>query len=342
MKRPTHILVIRLSALGDVAMAIPVLRVLRATYPDVRITVLSKPRMAPLFAEIAQCNFVEADVYGAHKGFGLLKLAKHVKEMGVDAVADLHQVIRSKAITVYLSVQGITSAALDKGRADKKALIRRPETLRRLKSTHERYAEVFEELQLPIDLASYEPPPKKELTPDLHDAIGRHTKKMIGIAPFAAYSSKMYPLNLMKEVISHMNEGNRFKIVLFGGGKKEVEVFREWEAEYENVTNVAGKFAFKEELALISNLDLMLAMDSGNGHLAAIYGVPVLTLWGVTHPYLGFTPFRQPNDNQLIVNRDQYPLVPTSVYGNKYPPGYENAMESIPVATIVKKIEAIT
>ena len=56
---------------------------------------------------------------------------------------------------------------------------------------------------------------------------------------------------------------------------------------------MAGKYKFKEELALISNLDLMVSMDSSNGHLAAIYGVPIVTLWGVTHPFLGFAPFGQ-------------------------------------------------
>ena len=82
----------------------------------------------------------------------------------------------------------------------------------------------------------------------------------------------------------------------------------------------------------------MVAMDSGNGHLSAMYGIPTITLWGVTHPYLGFTPFEQPNKNQIVSNRDKYPLIPTSVYGNKYPEAYENAMESIPPELVVKKI----
>ncbi len=55
---------------------------------------------------------------------------------------------------------------------------------------------------------------------------------------------------------------------------------------------------------LISNLDLMLSMDSGNAHIAALLGVKVVTIWGVTHPFAGFAPFNQPNDYALIADRD--------------------------------------
>lgn len=338
MKTPSHILVIRLSALGDVAMTVPVLRVFSETYPNAKLTVLSRPSYKPLFGDMENLQFLEANVYGEHKGFGLLKLAKEAKKLGVDAVADLHNVIRSKMITGYLSLNGVTTAAIDKGRAEKKALTNNPSELKRLKPTHQRYADVFEALGFPLNLEEHIFPEKKELTSQLHDLIGKHTKKMIGIAPFAAYQSKMYPLEMMKEVIFNLNEDNLYKIFLFGGGKKEKEILNEWEVEFENVTNLAGKYNLETELNLISNLDLMLAMDSSNGHLGALFNIPVVTLWGVTHPYAGFTPFNQPNEHQLVADREEYPLIPTSVYGNKFPAGYENAMRSISVATVLKKI----
>jgi ADP-heptose:LPS heptosyltransferase len=336
-----HILVIRLSALGDVAMTVPVLRVLSRTYPDVQVTIISRPNFKPLFNGIKNLQFLEADVYGEHKNFGLLKLAKQAKKLGVDAVADLHNVIRSKIITSYLSFGGITTASIDKGRAEKKALISAPSELKRLKTTHQRYADVFETLGFPLNLEAHIFPEKKELTAQLHDLIGKHTKKMIGIAPFAAYKSKMYPLELMKEVVFNLNKDDLYKIFLFGGGKEEKELLNTWEIEFENVTNIAGRYNLETELHLISNLDAMLAMDSGNGHLAALYDIPVITLWGVTHPYLGFTPFKQPYEHQLAANREEYPLIPTSVYGNKFPQGYEDAMRSISVETVLEKVAEV-
>ena len=101
---------------------------------------------------------------------------------------------------------------------------------------------------------------------------------------------------------------------------------------------MAGKLSFKEELRLISQLDLMLSMDSGNGHLAAVYGVPVVTIWGNTHPSAGFAPFRQPESNSITPDRIKYPLIPTSIYGKKIVEGYEDCMASISPDQVMKTL----
>lgn len=328
--------------MGDVAMTVPVLRVLAQTYPEVKITVLSRPFLKPLFTGIPNLDFLEADVYGKHKGLGLIKLAKEAKALGVDAVADLHNVIRSKIITRYLKLNGIKAAAIDKGRTEKKVLVKASgKNISQLKTTHQRYADVFKEMGLPLNLSKYPTPTPQRLVPKLNALMGVEPKKLIGIAPFAAHSSKMYPLDLMEEVIAALDASEKYRIFLFGGGKKEIVQLKKLENPFSNVTTVAGKLTFQEELALISNLDLMLSMDSGNGHLAAIYGIPVITLWGVTHPFAGFTPFNQPESNQLVADRVKYPLIPTSIYGNKFPKGYDEAINTIAPEMVVSKIREV-
>jgi ADP-heptose:LPS heptosyltransferase len=339
MKQPTHILVIRLSALGDVAMTVPVLRVVAKTYPELKLTVVSRAFYKPLFDGIHNINFLEADVYGKHKGIGLLKLAREARNLGVDAVADLHSVIRSKVITNFLGFSGIKMASIDKGRAEKKELTNAEHrNFKPLKSTHQRYADVFQNLALPIDLHTHQFPEKKNLGPNLNRLIGPEPKKLIGIAPFAAFKSKMYPLSMMTEVIKKLEATSKYQVFLFGGGKEEKELLQEIESQFDSVTSVADVFSFEEELALISNLDIMLSMDSGNGHLAALFGIPTITLWGVTHPYAGFTPFQQAEENQLLANQEEYPLIPTSIYGNKFPNGYEDAITSIPPDAVVQRL----
>lgn len=339
-KFPKHILVIRLSAMGDVAMTVPVLRVVTTTYPEVKITVLSKPFFKPLFHDIPNVSFLQADVYGKHKGvFGIIKLAKEARKLKINTVADLHNVLRSKILGTYLSFTGIKTRKIDKGRSEKKALIEaNGVAISQLKTTHERYAEVFAKLGFPIDLQVHTFPKRKQLLPKHHEIIGLQPKKLIGIAPFAAHKGKMYPLNYMQDVIHQLDETGRFKIFLFGGGAKEAKKLDKIAKNSEDITNCVGLFSFEEELTLIANLDVMLSMDSGNGHLAAMYGIPVITLWGVTHPYAGFVPFNQPNKHQLITNRAQYPKVPTSIYGNKYPKDYEDCMKSISSALVVEKV----
>lgn len=339
MKQPKHILVIRLSALGDVAMTIPVLRVFTQTYPTIKLTVISRAYYKPLFDGIPNLTFLEADVYGKHKGLGLMNLAKEAKKLGIDAVADLHSVIRSKAITRYLNFSGITKATINKGRAEKKDLTRDENKIfKPLKSTHQRYADVFETLGLPLDLSTHQFPKKKSLIPKLSSFIGVEPKKLIGIAPFAAYKSKMYPRAKMTEVIKKLDAANKYQILLFGGGGEEKAILQEVESQFKNVNSSVDLFTFEEELALISNLDIMLSMDSGNGHLAALFGIPTITLWGVTHPYAGFAPFLQPDENQLLADRAKFPLIPTSIYGNKFPKAYENAITTISPEMIIENV----
>ena len=67
-------------------------------------------------------------------------------------------------------------------------------------------------------------------------------------------------------------------------------------------------------------------------------GIKVITLWGATHPYAGFIPYNQPLTNSLIPDLKEYPLLPTSVYGNKIVKGYEEAMRTIRVEDVVDKI----
>jgi ADP-heptose:LPS heptosyltransferase len=336
-KTPKHILVIRLSAMGDVAMTVPVLRALIEQHPNVKITVLTRAFFKPFFKGVPHVSVFVAEVNGKHKGIlGLLKLSNELKNLGFDAIADLHNVLRSNILKSFFF--GIKKIKIDKGRHEKKALIL-GEKFHQLKTTHQRYADVFEQLGFPIDLSNPKFPQKTILSEKLKRLIGVENRKIIGIAPFAAHQSKMYPLDLMKQVIESLSK--EYNILLFGGGSKEIDVLTNFETSYKNVINISGKVSFDEQLDIISNLDVMLSMDSGNAHIAAMLGVKVITIWGVTHPFVGFAPFNQHDDYALISNRNQFPKIPTSVYGNKYPESYKEASRSISPETVIKKIKSL-
>jgi ADP-heptose:LPS heptosyltransferase len=326
--------------MGDVAMTVPVLRALVAQNPDVKITVVSRVFYKPIFKNIPNINFFTAHVHHRHKGLlGLFRLYKDLKSKGITEIADLHNVLRSKIIRTLFSISGIKTASVDKGRAEKTSLTRaKNKIFKPLPTMFERYANVFENLGFSLDLSNPVFPPKQKLDAEIIDLIGENYQKLIGIAPFAQYDSKVYPLDLMQQVIDKLASTKTHKILLFGGGKKEIELLRSLSKGKENVVIVAGQLKFKQELQLISNLDVMLSMDSGNAHLAAMLGVKVITLWGATHPYSGFSPFNQPIENALVSDRNLYPKLPTSVYGNKKVAGYEDAMRTISVEEIVSKI----
>lgn len=336
-------MVIRLSAMGDVAMIVPVLSALTEEYPELKITVLTKPFFAPIFSQLKNVEIFGAEVKGRHKGvFGLWRLFKELRTRKIDAVADLHNVLRSKILKCYFNLAGIPFFQIDKGRAAKKALTSlKNKIFKPLKTTHERYSEVFDRLGFPIDLSRAIPLSKEKLSEKTLKLTGANSEKWLGIAPFAAFNGKMYPLCLMEEVIKELHTTDKYKIFLFGGGKEEEKKLESLASKFKSCINVVGKLSFPEELALISNLGAMLSMDSGNAHLAAIYGIPVISLWGVTHPYAGFYPFGQNANNAILADRDKFPLIPTSVYGNKMPEGYEKAMETILPGEVVAKIESV-
>lgn len=332
----------RLSAMGDVAMTIPVLRAFVNQYPEVKITVVSRPFFKPFFEGIPNLSFFAFDEKERHKGFfGLLRLFQDLKTLQIDAFADSHNVLRSKVVRTLFALSGKKTASVDKGREEKKALTR-PENkiFKPLATMFDRHVKVFEELGFSVDLSNPIFPKKTILDQEIIDIIGENNQKLIGIAPFAQYDSKVYPLDLMKEVIDILALDKSNTILLFGGGKKEIEVLNTLSSGKANVINMAGKIKFPQELQLISNLDVMLSMDSGNAHIAAMLGVKVITLWGATHPYAGFSPFNQPLENALVSNRSLYPKLPTSVYGNKKVEGYEDAMRTILVEEIVSKIQS--
>ncbi|WP_233267613.1 glycosyltransferase family 9 protein [Algibacter sp. L1A34] len=334
-KPKQHILVIRLSAMGDVAMVVSVIRGLVGKYPDVKITVLTREFFTPFFRDLPQVTVFPADLKGRHKGvFGLWKLSKELKVFKIDVIADLHNVLRSNILKLFFF--GKRTVQIDKGRAEKKALVS-GKKFQQLKTTHQRYADVFGKLGFPIDISNPTFPERVVLSSKLQTLIGHSFKKIIGIAPFAAHEGKMYPLTLMKKVIDALSKD--YQIVLFGGGKKEVEALNDIENTFENVVSAAGKLSLNEELDLISNLDGMLAMDSGNAHMAAMMGVKTITIWGVTHPFAGFAPFNQPKDYALVANRDLFPEIPTSIFGNKYPENYKDAAGSISPETIISKVK---
>ncbi|TGV03876.1 glycosyltransferase family 9 protein [Flavivirga rizhaonensis] len=324
--------------MGDVAMTIPVLRALTHQHPELKITILTRALFSPFFRDLKNVTVFPADVKGKHKGLsGLFKLSKALKKLEIDVVADLHNVLRSKILKfLFFGTQFIQ---IDKGRTEKKALVS-GKIFQQLKTTHQRYVDVFDALGFKLDLSNPTFPNKSILNEKTLAIIGQNSKKMIGIAPFAAHEGKMYPLGLMERVIETLSKD--YKVILFGGGEKEVAILNNFEASFENTINIAGKLLLDEELDVISNLDVMLSMDSGNAHIAAMLGIKVVTIWGVTHPYAGFAPFNQAKDYALLSDRNRFPEIPTSVYGSKYPESYKNAAGSITPETVIEKVIRIT
>jgi ADP-heptose:LPS heptosyltransferase len=312
-----HILVIRFSAMGDVAMTLPVIQNILHRYPDVHITVVSNAFFAPVFQHTERVSFHPAYLKTTHKGItGMWKLFRELKKLHrFHAVADLHNVLRSSLLRKFFYISGVANAVIDKGRASKKILTAKTgKQLHPLKTSHQRYADVFAALGFPVELTHSGSFLAKQPVPEAVAPVLDADKKWIGIAPFAQHAEKLYPVESMKKVLHQLNQREDITLLFFGGGEKETALLKEWQQEFAGSLNVAGVMSFREELQLIGNLRLMVCMDSANMHLASLYHVPVVSIWGATHPYAGFYGWAQDENN--IVQAALY-CRPCSVFGNK-------------------------
>ena len=342
MLKNQHIIVFRLSAMGDVAMTVPVIRAFVEQHPNVQITFVSKGFLKPLFNGIKNVSFYEADVKGKHKGLiGLRKLYKELVALKPTHFADLHNVTRSIIVRNFFKIAGFPVAFINKGRAEKKALTRtKNKVFKQLKTSHQRYADVFEKLGFLVNISNPKFIKKPQLFSEIVKITGKKKSQWIGIAPFAAFTSKTYPLDLMKKVMDELAK-KHYQLFLFGG-KEDVEILESIAKKHNNIISVANKLnGLKNELNLIANLDVMLSMDSGNAHFAATQNVKTITVWGSTHPFAGFAPFNQPTDYCILSDVKKYPNLPCSIYGNKTCDGYQDVMRSISPKNIVKKITSV-
>lgn len=316
-----HLLIMRFSALGDVAMTVPVVYSLACQYPNLRITMLSKPFARPFFENLApNVGFMAADINNEYHGVrGLNSLYRRLTAKNFTAIADFHSVLRSDYLRMRFNFDHYRVESIDKHRSGKSKLIaENNKELKQQPTSFQNYTDVLEKLGYPVKLEFKSIYPEGGNLRLLSDKIGekRPFQQWIGIAPFAAHKGKMYPLPLMKNVIRMLvNKHPSSRIFLFGGGSEEMIQLDAISAESKQIINASRLMnGLQQELILMSHLDVMVSMDSANMHLASLVNTPVVSIWGSTHPFAGFMGWNQSMDRAVQLDM---PCRPCSIYGNK-------------------------
>lgn len=317
-----HLLIMRFTALGEIAMLVPVVSSLAQQYPELRITVLSNPFARSLFDGLAHnVGFMAADLNGEYHGVkGLNALYRRLVAKNFTAIADMQSILRSQYLRMRFNISSYRVEHLDNHRQDRRKLVAtKDKCLRQLPSLFDDYIDVLARLgyNVRLDFQSLFPPTGGNLRL-VSDRIGE--KKMfqqwIGIAPFAAHKGKIYPVEKMEMVIAEIIRRHpSCRIMLFGGGQNEMEVLNDWCNRYKNCLNVSALLgSLQQEMIVMSQLDTMVSMDSANMHLASICGTRVVSIWGATHPYAGFMGWNQSTDDAVQID---LPCRPCSIYGNR-------------------------
>lgn len=305
-----RVLVVRLSALGDVAILEPVVRQRAAANRDVLFYVAGPPRLAPLFGGMENVQYVPTERRQKPR-----ELYKKLSTLRPDMVADMHHVLRVIGLDWLFRLRGVEVHSIRKH-------------TRKVIPSWKRYDEVFDRCGL------------KGCTVEgdywkVKPAMGR--KRVVGVAPFAQHEGKIWPLEKMEQLVGMLSVRG-YSVMLFGS-KEEAPILEAWAGKHEGVESLAGKFSFEEELDRIKALDAMVSMDSANMHFASCMGVPVVSIWGATHPCRGFYGWRQ---NPAWAVQRVMDCRPCSKYGNKpckiggYP-----CMGGIEVKEVMERIEGL-
>jgi ADP-heptose:LPS heptosyltransferase len=318
------ILVIRLSAMGDVMLLVPVLRSLVAAHTNVEVTVLTRPKFTSFFTDIERVTTFGADVDKEYTGlFGIRRLVADVqKATNFDVVIDVHDHIRTILIRSIFKLAGKKVVVFNKGRKEKKAFVRKNNKITKpLPHTVERYKAAFQKagFEFPL-LNGPHLIPSQDAKALLENWFAKEglikNEKWIGIAPFSMHTSKIWPVANYPKLIDSVIKKFPVKFFFFGGGADEVKYFEEVKQLFpQHCVVVAGQLKMPQEIALMQHLDLMLCTDSSNMHLAALSGAPLLSIWGGTHPDVGFGPFGRGKESMLQIDRTELPCRPCSVFG---------------------------
>lgn len=322
------VLITRFSAIGDVALAIPIVYSYCRSNPHLHFLMVTRKPLQNIFINApANLTVIGINTATDYKSLcGMSRLLRELrKDYNIKGYADLHDVIRTKYLRKLTSFWFIPTTHIRKGRFEKRKLTRKHnKKLHRLDNTIDRYRKVFERMGLFCTDSRYEfdyifgpdGAPDSACPEIARRGNGDDGLKWIGIAPFARHKGKIYPPELMEKVLEILSQRPDVRLFLFGGGDRETEQLGQWAARFPNTVSLASaRLGFAAEMALMSRLDVMLTMDSANLHLAAISGpAGIVSVWGATHPYCGFGGWRELLHSQVQAD---LPCRPCSVFGNK-------------------------
>jgi ADP-heptose:LPS heptosyltransferase len=306
-----HVLVIRFSAIGDVALWIPVMHALVNANPTCNFTFLTRKNIAFFFKNIPNVTVIGVDVDNEYNGpLGLIKLAKKINnENKFDAIIDGHNVLRTIMLKYLLKAP--IKVVYNKDRAARKKILAHS-TTEILPHVTTNYLNAAKQAGLQVPDKLLEKVAIVKQVAFNNKPTWLNNNKLIGIAPFAKHKGKIWPTKYMSSLLKLL-ANNNIVVLLFGAKEgEELEQMQAWAATFNNIV-LTTEYSFAEQIKLMESLPLMVTMDSANMHLAAIQGVKVISIWGATQPSLGFAPLN--NEANIISNN--LPCQPCSVYGNK-------------------------
>jgi heptosyltransferase-2 len=286
---PSRILVVQTAFLGDVVLATPLLRALRARFPAAFLAFMGTPAGTELVRGLAGVDeFLVYDKRGAERGMaGLMKKARELKAMNFDTVVSAHRSARTAALLYLAGIKrriGFATSAV-------------PWLYHHRVPRHPHDHEVLRNLGLLGPLGG--PPENLDLSLGLPRPMaagpnllgGNGAGPRVGICPGSVWATKRWMAEGFARVADALSEEAHASVYLIGAGQDEEAAAAVAGMARSRVNNLAGRTSLSEWLSLIAAMDLVITNDSSPTHIACALRVPVVTVFGPTTTDQGFSPW---------------------------------------------------
>lgn len=310
-----HILVIRLGSLSEAAMSVYALVGLKKEYPNLKITVLTRHNLAPVFRGVVGIDFLFVDEPQYRGLMGEFRLWKRIRSLGVDAVADLSPTLRTRLMVWQMPLWKVRYGRLKNEGLEGRALTRKyRKVMVQLATPADHSRRLFGSLGLPFCMPQAEPPMPVYILPAVVEILlGEKSGKWVGVDLLTHYHGTCYPIPKtaqLIELLSHYYE----KVVVFGSGGYQRQFAEAMQGKYERVISVAGRGSVEEQMDILSVLDAVVCADGDLLRLATLVGTPSISVWGATHHFLEGANYGQ---SPLNVVQRELPCRPCSSSGRR-------------------------
>ena len=297
-----NILIIRLSAIGDVVFASPLIKALRRSYPEARISWLVEPAAAPLLQHNADLD--EVIVWPKSEWKRLWKARKFITLWR--SQREFRKRLRAHRFDTAIDLQGLMKSAVwakASGAAERIGLGSREQSERLMtrvvsrSSNSDRIGSEYYHLarELGLEVGDFEMDIALSAEDEAYPASAIGDGPYAVVCPFTTRAQKHWVEARWPALIDTIHDERQLPVVMLGG-PGDVAAARRIEADCRQVVNLVGRSSLTRTAAVIKHAAMLVGVDTGLTHMGIAFNVPTVALFGSTCPYTDTT-----RDNAVVL-----------------------------------------
>ena len=300
------ICIVRLSALGDVLMAVPLIRTLQASLPHAKLTwIISRPAF-DLVEGMDGVEFIVIDKPNSLMDYWRFK--KQLSHRSFDVLLAPQASFRTNLL--YPLIKAKRKIGYDDHRAnDGHRWFVSERITPGLEHTLDGFLKFANALGINEKVIRWDLP----ISPADYEWAEQHLPKqgpILVINPAASKPERSWSVDRYIDVLRQAQQRWGVQIVITGGPGDFDKQLAEQITQVIPAINLAGKTKPKQLLALISKATVVLCPDTGPSHMSTAVNTPVVALHAVTNPLISGPYLFQ----HLVVNR--YPEAAKQILGS--------------------------